>query len=292
MRGGAQAHLIEGDDGNCYVVKFTNNLQHRRVLINEWVAAQLMAHIGIPTPPVALIQVSSEFLAANNDVYLQGKERIAVETGVHFGSRYPGHPDTTTVHDVLPDTFLARIRNRRDFVGALVFDRWVSNTDGPQAIFTAVVKEKNVALAETCFEALMIDRGFAFGGPDWILRDSPIAGIHPQKAFYDGLAGIQDCEPWLSRVEAVQDGFLREVFATVPPSWRDAGDSGLERLIEDLLKGRFRVADSIIVSAGSVDRPFRNWIKSTGRKSSDSARKVLGCKGDENGVRVSSATGN
>jgi hypothetical protein len=29
MRGGAQAHLLECEDGNFYVVKFVNNPQHR-----------------------------------------------------------------------------------------------------------------------------------------------------------------------------------------------------------------------------------------------------------------------
>ena len=34
MRGGAQSHLMRCDDGNYYVVKFQNNPQHRRVLVN------------------------------------------------------------------------------------------------------------------------------------------------------------------------------------------------------------------------------------------------------------------
>jgi hypothetical protein len=31
MRGGAQAHLLEADDGDYYIVKFQNNPQHRRI---------------------------------------------------------------------------------------------------------------------------------------------------------------------------------------------------------------------------------------------------------------------
>ena len=34
MRGGAQSHLLQADDGNYYVVKFRNNPQHRRILSN------------------------------------------------------------------------------------------------------------------------------------------------------------------------------------------------------------------------------------------------------------------
>ena len=39
MRGGAQSHLLEADDGHWYVVKFRNNPQHRRILVNELLAS-------------------------------------------------------------------------------------------------------------------------------------------------------------------------------------------------------------------------------------------------------------
>jgi hypothetical protein len=168
----------------------------------------------------------------------------------------------------LPDSFLARLSNRDDFIGALVFDRWVGNTDAPQAIFAPQIKMENELPGEARFEALMIDRGFAFGGTDWILRDSPIAGIHPRRAFYDGLRGIGDCQPWLSRIEAIQDDFLRHVINTIPQSWKDVADSELERLVRDLLVRRFRTADSIIASANSAERPFRNWTNGLARKPS------------------------
>jgi hypothetical protein len=278
MRGGTQAHLIEGHDGNRYVVKFRNNLQHRRVLINEWMAAQCLRYLEIATPATALVHVSAEFLAENTDVYLQGgRARIAVETGPHFGSRYPGHPDTTMVHDVLPDAALARLTNCDDFIGALLFDRWVCNTDKPQAIFTSQRSVRGEP-GGSRFEALMIDRGFAFGGIDWLLRDSPITGLHHRRAFYDGLRGIGDCDPWLSRIEAVRDDFVHDLINTIPQCWRETADSGLDRLVRGLLNGRSRVADSIVASANSADRPFRNWTNSTARKPSGSMREVLAGK--------------
>ena len=42
MRGGAQSHLLEADDGNWYVVKFRNNPQHWRVLVNELLCGALL----------------------------------------------------------------------------------------------------------------------------------------------------------------------------------------------------------------------------------------------------------
>jgi hypothetical protein len=39
---GAQAPLLEADDENWYVVKFRNNPQHHRMLVNELLAATFL----------------------------------------------------------------------------------------------------------------------------------------------------------------------------------------------------------------------------------------------------------
>ena len=56
MRGGAQAHLIEAADGHCYVVKFLNNPQHRRILVNEWIASVFLRYLGEVAGAVGVIQ--------------------------------------------------------------------------------------------------------------------------------------------------------------------------------------------------------------------------------------------
>ena len=110
MRGGAQSHLIEADDGNCYVVKFRNNPQHRRFLVNELLAAVFLDYLKIASPPAALIHVPSEFLAANPEVHFTlGTSVVPVEPGWHFGSRYPGDPARLAVYDFLPDALLAKV---------------------------------------------------------------------------------------------------------------------------------------------------------------------------------------
>src|SRR5471030_2890214 len=92
MRGGAQAHLLEADDGHWYVVKFRNNPQHRRILVNESLAATFLEYLKIATPKTALIEVTAEFLTAHPDVHLHlGTRRIPFEPGWQFGS-IPGRP--------------------------------------------------------------------------------------------------------------------------------------------------------------------------------------------------------
>src|SRR5271166_3368357 len=87
MRGGAQAHLLECDDGHFYVVKFRNNPQHRRILINEWIASALLSYLDISTPPTTIVGLSAECLLANPGICIQlGSRRQPVEAGWHFGS--------------------------------------------------------------------------------------------------------------------------------------------------------------------------------------------------------------
>ena len=90
MRGGSQAHLMEAFDG-FHVVKFRNNPQHRRIVVNEWISATFLSYLGLSTPAVAIVRVTNEFLQNNPDVYMQlGSQRFSPAEGWHFGSRFPG----------------------------------------------------------------------------------------------------------------------------------------------------------------------------------------------------------
>src|SRR5262245_10764462 len=96
MRGGAQAHLLEAEDGHWYVVKFRNNPQHRRILVNEIVAAAFLEYLRIAAPETAVISLDREFLKANPQIHItRATRRIEIEPGWHFGSRYPGDPART-----------------------------------------------------------------------------------------------------------------------------------------------------------------------------------------------------
>ena len=55
MRGGAQSHLLEADDGNFYIVKFRNNPQHRRILVNELVSAVFLKYLQVSAAPAEFI---------------------------------------------------------------------------------------------------------------------------------------------------------------------------------------------------------------------------------------------
>src|SRR5689334_5255881 len=84
-RGGSGAVIIRADDNTRYTVKFKENGQTLRVLVNEFVAAHIAIRLGVPTPEPVLVEVDDGFLQANP--FLAAKYAAPVSSGVHFGSR-------------------------------------------------------------------------------------------------------------------------------------------------------------------------------------------------------------
>jgi HipA-like kinase len=136
MRGGAQSHLMRCSDGNYYVIKFQNNPQHSRVLVNELLGTKLAARMGLPTTPVAVVEVSAELIRLTPELCVElPRSRIPCHAGLQFGSRFPGDPRRLALHDFLPDEQLREVANLHDFAGMLVFDKWTCNTNGRQTLF-------------------------------------------------------------------------------------------------------------------------------------------------------------
>jgi hypothetical protein len=263
MRGGAQAHLLEAADGHFYVVKFLNNPQHRRILVNEWISAMFLEYLGISTPPVAMIRISEEFLAQNPDAHIQlGQQRQAPTVGWHFGSRFPGHPDRLAVYDFLPDVLLDKVENLPEFLAMLAFDQWISNADARQAVFFRArvnAPSKTTGTQRLGFVAQMMDNGYVFDGPRWRLTDSPLQGLYFRPLVYRSVRGMADFEPWVERIRHFPEEVVDQAVKQIPPAWLEGDHDEFERLLEQLLARRGRVPDLIqACRTGRVD-PFPSW---------------------------------
>lgn len=265
MRGGAQSHLLEADDRQFYIVKFQNNPQHRRILVNELVASVLLNYLQISAPDCALLNVPEEFLRANPEISLTlGSHRIPVRPGWHFGSRYPGDPDRTAVYDFVPDSLLAQVANLHEFLSILVFDKWAANADGRQCIFhRARVRDWSphtaAAPPKAAFVALMIDHGFIFNGPHWELTDSPLQGLYPRKTVYQGVTSLDDFQPWLDRVVHMPPDVLDLAWKRVPTGWIDGEEEAFERVLEQLWARRSQVPGLLTAVRQARGNPFPNW---------------------------------
>jgi hypothetical protein len=265
MRGGAQAHLMEGEDGRFYVVKFTNNPQHRRILINEWLAAAFLRYLQVHVPDTAIIELTPDFIDTNPDLYLSiGSSHQTVPAGLHFGSRMAVHPERVAVFDFLPDKLLNKVENRADFLGVLAFDKWVANADSRQAVFfRARAKSwtplKGTTPARIGFFAQMIDHGFAFNGSNWQFQDSPIQGLYFRISIYNEVRSIDAFQPWLDMIENFPVEVVDSAWKEIPPAWLDGDEDALEQLLEALLKRRSRVAELIQDVQRKRSSAFANW---------------------------------
>jgi hypothetical protein len=261
MRGGAQSHLLEADDGHWYVVKFRNNPQHRRVLVNETICATLLRYLNISAPETALIQVDAAFLRANPECFIQmGTRQVAIEPGWQFGSRYPGDPGTVAVYDFLPDALLGQVANLEDFRAILVLDKWVGNADGRQSVFyRAMVRRAQSPGGRAAFVARMIDHGYAFNGPNWDFPESPLQGLYARKLVYDGVRSLADFQPWLDHVIHFPEEIIDQAWRAIPSEWVEGEEDALEQLLERLFARRKRVPELIEASRETRADPFPNW---------------------------------
>ena len=261
MRGGAQSHLMRCSDEHYYVVKFQNNPQHRRILVNELLGTKLAARLGLPTVPVGIIEVSEELIRLTPELAMElPRSRIPCQPGLQFGARYPGDPRRLTLHDFLPDEQLRDVENLHQFAGMLVFDKWTCNTNGRQTVFF-IERNETGEQAAARYAARMIDQGFCFNAGEWNFPDAPLRGLYARNRVYEGVTGMESFAPWLERLEKqMSERVLDEISREVPPAWYEDDYDALVRLLEQLHRRRTRVPELILAAKRTTRQPFPNWM--------------------------------
>lgn len=253
------------DDTKYYVVKFHNNPQHRRILVNEMLATRLAARLGLCVPQVDVVDVRPELIAYSSDLVMQlGRGHVPCSSGKQFASQFPGHPARMTVHDVLPHEMISNVRNQSDFLGIFVFDKWTCNTDRRQAVFFRKpeihASDGTDRLQQGQYAALMIDQGGCFNAGEWNFPDAPLLGIYENRTMYRGVTGMAVFEPWIERLEQeITEIVLREIALCIPSEWFANDEAELERLLDRLHSRRTRVRELIETAHRSDRSPFANW---------------------------------
>lgn len=272
MRGGANSHLMLAG-GDYYVVKFRNNPQHPRVLVNELICYVLLDYLQLPVPGWEIVEVPGELIEAVPELVMEvGRQQRRCEPGLQFGSRYPVNPLRQAVYDYLPVSLLRAVLNADSFCGMLAFDKWVSNANGRQAVFfrdrarrwlPAVgqrpANTSTVSPASLVYVAAMIDHGFAFEAQNWSFSDSPERGLYSRREVYQEVSGFAAFEPWLERIRNCSSDVLDDVYKKVPPEWHGGDWDSLEALLEQLYRRRGRVPELVRDAKKAGRDPFPNW---------------------------------
>ena len=281
MRGGAQSHLMRCSDGSYYVVKFQNNPQHQRILVNELLGARLAKRLGLPAATVAVVHVSEELIRLTPDLCIElARSRVPCQAGLQVGSQFPGHPLERALYDFLPDLQLAEVDNLRAFAGMLVFDKWTCNTDGRQTVFYRVEEQRrrshdgepdpgarrdwasqdNGDGADGTYTTVMIDQGFCFNAGEWNFPDAPLRGLYARNRVYEGVTGMESFAEWLRRLETgITDRVLEAIAQEIPPEWYDDDYDALMHLLEQLQRRITRVPDLLLAAKNTTRQPFPNW---------------------------------
>jgi hypothetical protein len=253
MRGGAQGHLMRCSDGNFYVVKFRNNPQHLRVLANELLATRLAEAVDLPVPRTEVVEVSDWMIGHTSDLNIQlAGSTIPCQAGLQFGSRYVVSPLEGQVFDYLPMETLERVRNLETFAGILAMDKWTGNANGRQATFWRRMRERK-------YTAAFIDQGYCFNAGEWTFPDSPLRGVYARNEVYSGVQGWESFEPWLSRIEGMQEDVVWKAANEIPPEWYESEWGALESLMRLLLDRRAMVRGLITAFRTSTRNPFPRW---------------------------------
>jgi hypothetical protein len=256
MRGGSQSHLMRCSDGNFYVVKFLNNPQHSRVLANEILASGLAELSGLPVPHTEIVQVDEYLIRSTPELTVKlAKMIVPCQPGLQFGSQYVINPWEGRVLDVFPNEWLNRVRNLGAFAGVLAFDKWTGNVDSRQATFWRRGRQKK-------YTASFVDQGHCFNIGEWNFPDNPLRGAYPELEVYLSVKGWESFEPWLSRIETIDDLSMRTLGNRIPTGW-SGGASEVTILLKALKDRRAVVRDLILAFRFSSANPFPNWTESS-----------------------------
>lgn len=253
MRGGAQGHLMRCSDGNFYVVKFRNNPQHLRVLANELLATRLAEAVELPVPATEVVEVGDWLVEHTPELNIQlAGSAIPCLPGLQFGSRFVVSPLEGQVFDYLPADMLGRVRNRETFAGMLVMDKWTCNANGRQATFWRKMRERKYTVS-------FIDQGYCFNAGEWTFPDYPLRGVYARNEVYAEVRGWDSFEPWLSRIENMDDDVIWAAAGEIPPEWYGDEWDSLEKLSRTLLARRGMVRELITAFRVSTRQPFPIW---------------------------------
>jgi hypothetical protein len=240
-------------DGHFYVVKFRNNPQHLRVLTNEMLATRLAERAGLPVPRTEVVEVDDWLVEHTAELHVQlAHDVIRCEPGLQFGSRYVVNPMEGQVFDYIPVEMLDRVRNVKDFAGMLVVDKWTGNANGRQAAFWRKLREKK-------YTASFIDQGYCFNAGEWTFPDYPLRGVYARNEVYESVRGWESFEPWLSRIEKMEEDVVWSLAGEIPPEWYGGAWDELEKLARTLIERRVKVRELIEAFRQSPRRPFPGW---------------------------------
>ena len=210
--GGSLPAVVDTDEAGLFVVKFRGAGQGTKVLVAELVVGALAMRLGLPTPELALVDVSSRFGRSEPDPEIQ--DLLRKSHGLNVGIRYLDGAfnfDLSAAGSLVTADLAARV---------VWLDAFTTNPD-------RTARNPNLLVWQR--RPWLIDHGAAlYAHHDWASVDDqrtrtgfPLIRSHvllPQSG--DLAEADHEC------TERLQGGVVREVLAAVPDSLLVDPDTG------------------------------------------------------------------
>jgi hypothetical protein len=114
----------------------------------------------------------------------------------------------------------------RIFLGIHIFDVCTNHCDHRQSLFTTA--DQNVS-----FQAVFIDNGHLFGGPEWKLKSRRGESLSLDKRFHPNEWPAETVEDWIARFETKCSSSPFDIIQNVPRCWY-SGD--VDQVVEPLVR--------------------------------------------------------
>lgn len=232
--GGSQSQVLGTEDGVRYVVKFKENSQGKRVLVNELIANGIARYLELPCPTGVIIEVSESFLNASK-LTLPGKP---VSSGLHFG--------TLDIMDGNyqrpPRSLIPGARNVDKFPSVLLFDILTMNHDRCNEGNFLIKPDGSV------YDFYIVDQGHCFGQPNWDASIVAKVGTWNRNAFPEITQTIEGVEPFrgaIDKIKAMDDSLIAQIIEEVPDEW-DLNTDERKALQAFILGQRNKIEDIIL----------------------------------------------
>lgn len=235
LNGVSKPQLIRFSDGNAYAVKFQNNPQATRALVNEYIAARLAEELSLPVPPVRVVSVSHKFIKRNLLLRQQG-----FEPGVQFASLYIKKSSTLKHFPTPPEKH--KIVNRRRLAGMVVFDLWLNNLDR---------QRKNLLLKSSPlgYKVMLIDHGNCFPGAfKWstktLKRNKNPRLTQPVHSWAAAMLSRRHFTKYVQKIQDLPAEKIEEIIDSVPDEWNVSKEE--KKQLYKFLKKRKKKLDDLV----------------------------------------------
>lgn len=250
--GCTRPYYVSCDDGETYAVKFKENPQGVRTLVNEYVCGEIAVLLNLPLAEPVLVDIEDEFIEDYGSTIQQHIESN-ISGGFHFGSK-----KVRKVTPITSSDMLKKANNVHVIPEVILFDQLVCNKDRDR-------NGGNLLFDISNLDIVVIDHTHAFDiGPIWTAIDlkqrigesfeafDNVGYVYRKLVPY--IKGNNPFHTALAKVKSLEASAIGNIINNIPSDWQ-VSDIEKEALFEYIMDRAHRIEEVLPV----LKSAFPNW---------------------------------